>query len=587
MAHIRYLASDELKGRGNNQPELEKAAVYIEKALRRAGLKSFPSVNGYRQFFEITAETKVGQESRLQIGNVTYRLEKDFSLLAFSDQTSGQGEAILCGYGITSADAGYDDYAGKEVRGKVVVVLDGYPRLPEKQDRVALLSDTMSKIVHAKNQGAAALAIVREPQTIPSRAAERMGITAFAVTHQFASALFGVPVDQWTNPHASLKPAELNWRLKIEERRKKVANVIGYIAPNAPAAISHPTLDIPHSRFPIPLSPFPIPDNPQSAFRNPQSRDPQSTIRNPQFPEEWIVVGAHYDHLGLGEKFALDPKAVGQPHNGADDNASGTAGILCLAQAIAARPAPLRRGVIFVTFAGEELGLLGSNYFVKHLPKEAKRVTAMINMDMVGRAQGKIYLGGVGTASEFRDLLKDLHTPLQIEVSQSGLGGSDHMSFTSQGIPSLFFFSGLHSDYHKATDDWQKINASAAMEVLDLVDQVIEKLASSTQPLHFTSVAEPKVAGGGSGYGAYFGSVPDFAQDVKGVRFADVREGSPAQKAGLKAGDVLIKFDSKPIENLYDFTFALRSHMPGDVVEVEVVRGDRTLKAKVTLEKRQ
>ncbi|HEY3132781.1 MAG TPA: M20/M25/M40 family metallo-hydrolase [Acidobacteriota bacterium] len=579
LAHIKYLASDELKGRGNNQPELEKAAGYIEKEFRRSGLKAFPSLNGYRQFFEITAETRVGARSQLKAAGKTFRLDNDFSLLSFSDQVSGETEAVFCGYGIDSADAGYNDYAGKEVRGRVVVVLDGYPKLAEKQERVALLADTNSKIVLAKNQGASALAIVVEhPGVYPSRRAERMGIISFAVTAQLATSLLGAPPDQWNNPHASLSRAPLTWNMQIEEKKKEVANVVGYL-PAAEGAQPET------SRSPNPQSASP---SPHSAIHNPQSaiHNPHSAIHNPQ-SKEWLVVGAHYDHLGLGEKFALDPKALGQPHNGADDNASGTAAVLCLARELASNHSRFQRGIIFVAFAGEELGLLGSGYFVKNLPAEAQHVVAMVNMDMIGRSKGKIYLGGVGTAQEFGALVTSLVTPLKIETSQSGLGGSDHMSFTVRGIPALFFFSGLHSDYHKATDDWQKINVETSMEVLDLVGQAVAKLAASTSPLHFVAVAEAKPAGGGSGYGAYFGSIPDFAQDIKGVRFSDVRQGSPAQKAGLRAGDVLVRFDGKPIENLYDFTFALRSHAPGQTVEVECIRDGKPLKATVTLEKRQ
>ncbi|MBI4456105.1 MAG: M28 family peptidase [Acidobacteria bacterium] len=544
LAHVRYLASDELKGRGNNQPELEKAADYIEHVFRRSGVKAFPSLGGYRQFFEITAEIKVGTGSELRVGERVYQLDKDFSLLSFSDLPAGRSEAVFCGYGIVSADGGYDDYAGKEVEGKVAVVLDGSPQLPQKEHWIAPLADVMSKIVTAKHRKVAALVIVRDPRQSSSRAAERMGIPAFAASPGLASALLGVTPDQFGDPRASFTPASLAWNLQVEEKRKKVANVVGYVAPR-------------------------------------------------RLPDEWVVVGAHYDHLGLGEKFALDPSAIGQPHKGADDNASGTAGVLTLARGIVKEASHLRRGVILVTFAGEELGLLGSAYFVRHVPSEVPRVIAMINMDMIGRSQGKVYLGGVGSAREFGELVKDFTSPLKVEkslkveASQSSLGGSDHMSFTQRGIPALFFFSGLHTDYHKATDDWQKINSESAVQILELVRQVVDKLAASTTELHFVQVAEPRPVGDGSGYGAYFGSVPDFAQEIKGVRFADVRADSPASKAGLQAGDVLVKFAGAAIENLYDFTVALRTHAPGQVIEVECIRGTQTVRAQVTLEARR
>ena len=397
-----------------------------------------------------------------------------------------------------------------------------------------MYSDLLSKIMLAKNQHAAALVLVRDPSHFSSRGAEEMGIPAFAVTQGVAAALLGVDAAQLTNPHVELHPAVLNWDMQIEKQRRRVANVVAYLAPS-------------------PL------------------------------PEEWVVVGAHYDHLGLGERYALDPKAVGQPHNGADDNASGTAGVICLGENFTRRKPAQSRGIVFVTFAGEELGLLGSAHFVEHLPPEIKRVAAMINMDMIGRPHEKIFLGGVGSAGEFPGLIKDLHTELQIEASDTGLGGSDHVSFISHGIPALFFFTGLHADYHKATDDWQKIDVPKALEVLDVARQAVAILTTRQTALHFTKPPEPKSGGGGSGYGAYFGSIPDFGSSVKGVRFSDVNPGSPAQKAGLRGGDTLVKFDGTPIENLYDFTYALRSHAPGQTVEVEYLRDGKLAKASVTL----
>ncbi|MBI3940935.1 MAG: M28 family peptidase [Acidobacteria bacterium] len=544
LAHVKYLASDRLKGRGNNQPELEQAAAYVERILRGAGVKAFPSLKGYRQFFEITAEIQVGGASRLRIGGRDYRLDRDFSLLSFSDQQTGHAEAVYCGYGIASADAGYDDYKGRNVAGKVAVVLDGSPDVAGVRERVTPHADLMSKLMVAKRHGAAAVILVREPRKSLSKAAERMGIPAFAVSPDVVSEMWGVPTQQLSDPHASFAPVSVSWDLRVEEKRKKVSNVVGYVAPRGK-------------------------------------------------PTEWIVVGAHYDHLGLGEKFALDPSAVGQPHPGADDNASGTAGLLSLAGVIAGETSRLHRGIILVAFAGEELGLLGSAYFVNNLPPEVQRVVAMINMDMIGRARGKVYVNGVGSAREFDELVKGLSAPLkveqplQIETSQSSMAGSDHISFTQHGIPSLFFFSGLHGDYHKATDEWHKIDSASAVQVLELVRQAVDKLATSASVLHFVQVVEPRPSGGGSGYGAYFGSVPDFAQEGPGVRFADVRAGSPADKAGMRAGDVLVTFDGQTIENLYDFTFALRRHAPGQAVEVEYVRGGQTAKAVVTLEKRE
>jgi hypothetical protein len=291
----------------------------------------------------------------------------------------------------------------------------------------------------------------------------------------------------------------------------------------------------------------------------------------------------------------MAPSLAGTVHPGADDNASGAAGVLALARWFAARPKP-KRGVLFLAFAGEELGLLGSSYYVNHPTFPMEKAVAMINMDMIGRIRdGKVFIGGAGTGSTLKPMLEDV-TPkydLKPEFSDAaGYGSSDHTSFTAKQVPVLFFFSGLHSDYHKPSDTWDKIDAPATSRLLALIGEVGTRLADSGERPQFVRVKEPTGAqalagsASGSGYGAYFGSIPDFGQTAKGVKFADVREGSPAGKAGLKGGDVLVQFAGKPIDNLYDLTYALRAHKPGDQVLVKVLRDGKEMEVAVTLEKR-
>ena len=213
----------------------------------------------------------------------------------------------------------------------------------------------------------------------------------------------------------------------------------------------------------------------------------------------------------------------------------------------------------------------------------------MLNMDMIGRIrEDKVYVGGVGTGSSFKMLLEDAQSKsgLKLEYSAGGYAASDHTSFVSKHIPALFFFSGLHSDYHKPSDTWEKINASAAARLLELISDVGLQLANASTPPTFVAVVEDKPVGGtgGGGYGPYFGSIPDFGQVERGVRFSDVRPGSPAAKAGLKAGDTLVQFNDKQIKNLYDFTDALRRSKVGDVVQVKVLRDGQELTASVKLE---
>jgi hypothetical protein len=308
-----------------------------------------------------------------------------------------------------------------------------------------------------------------------------------------------------------------------------------------------------------------------------------------------VVVGAHYDHLGMGGESSLAP-GVDAVHPGADDNASGTAGVLELARLLAPEHGQLKRGILFMDFAGEELGLLGSAEWVKEPTRPLQKAVAMINMDMIGRIKDdKVYIGGVGTGSTLKPILEKAQkdsvengSPFKIEYSAGGYSASDHTSFVSKKIPVLFFFSGLHSDYHKPSDTWEKINGPSAAKLLDLIGDVALQLASAAEPPAFQTVVEEKPPGGdGRGYGPYFGSIPDFGETVNGVKFADVKPGSPAAKAGLKAGDILIQFGEKPIKNLYDFTDALRRSKIGDVVEVKVLRDGQPVTASVKLEQRK
>jgi len=256
----------------------------------------------------------------------------------------------------------------------------------------------------------------------------------------------------------------------------------------------------------------------------------------------------------------------------------------------------LQRGILFASFAGEELGLLGSADWVKEPTLPLDKAVAMINMDMIGRIKDdKVYIGGVGTGSNFKSLLEQEQAkfPFKIEYSAGGYSASDHTSFVAKKIPVLFFFSGLHADYHKPSDTWGKINATDAARLLDFVDDIAVQLDAEQQRTAFVTVVDDHAgdhttSGGGGGYGPYFGSIPDFGQEEEsGVKFSDVRPGSPAAKAGFKAGDVLVQFGAAPIKNLYDFTDALRRSKIGDEVEVKVLRDGKPITATVKLEQRK
>jgi hypothetical protein len=294
---------------------------------------------------------------------------------------------------------------------------------------------------------------------------------------------------------------------------------------------------------------------------------------DPERRDELVIIGAHYDHLGRGPFGSLEPDA-NEIHNGADDNASGVAALLETADRLAHRQPPAR-SILFIAFTGEEFGLLGSAHFTRTPTVSLDRAVAMLNMDMVGRlGSGPLIVYGVDTATEWEELVSGAAAELGLEVAfnGSGYGPSDHTSFYSADIPVLHFFTNVHSEYHKPSDDWELIDVEGLFSVSALVAGVAERVAERPSRLTLQRIEAPPPAAREGGYGAYLGTVPDFAPVDFGVRLSGVRAGSPAEQAGMQKGDVLIRFDGEEIKDLYVFTDALRSHAPGDTVEIVVLR---------------
>lgn len=311
---------------------------------------------------------------------------------------------------------------------------------------------------------------------------------------------------------------------------------------------------------------------------------------------ETVVVGAHYDHLGRGGEGSLSPNETGTVHNGADDNASGTAVLLEAARALADGPT-LQHTVLFLAFSGEERGLWGSAHYVESPLRPLDGTVAMLNLDMVGRVRdGKLTVFGTGTAEEWQDVLERVGGPLELQLVPDGFGSSDHSSFYARGIPVLHFFSGTHPEYHRTGDDWELINAEGLAQVTDLVSGVVETLSSPARPVALTPVegagnphgAPGEAAGDGesvrSGFNVRLGTIPDYSQESGGMRITGVRDDSPAARAGLQSGDVIVRMGDRTIDDVYSYMYALQAHEPGDVVEVEVLRDGSRRTFTVTLE---
>jgi aminopeptidase YwaD len=569
LQHVTYLASDALKGRGDGSPELDQAADYIARQFQEIGLKPAGGNNTYFQNFEITTGAQLGKNNALQIAGTNLRIDQDFIPILFSNTGQFDGPLIFAGYGITAPEYKYDDYTGIDAKDKIVVVFEHEPQEDDPKsvflgkDFTAHASFT-NKAINARLHGARGIVFITEPSheaddlgpTERQVEESDMGIPAVHVKRDFVMKPFTAAgkdlaalqkaIDKDLQPQ-SFEPMGLRAHIATEvtRNRKSVKNVVGAIEGSDPA-----------------------------------------------LKDQWIVIGAHYDHLGLGNRNSLAPSLIGQVHHGADDNASGTAGVIELARLASASKPQWKRSVLFMAFAGEEIGLLGSSYFVNHPTVPLMNIDAMLNMDMIGRMTNqRLFVGGIGTSPSLKSDLEQLDkdTGIDINFSESGYGSSDHTSFNAKKIPVLFFFSGLHTDYHKPSDTADKINADGAVKILSLVYRLAGQLAMEPQKLAYTEVKEPIPAGrgGGRGYGPYFGSVPDFRDDIKGVLFSDVQNNSPAAKAGFKAGDLMVEFDGKTIQTLNDYAYALRSKKPGDVVSVTVKRKDQDIKTSVTLEARR
>jgi len=579
---VKYLASDKFKGRGDGTKELDEAAAYLAKRFRKFGLQPAGDNRTYLQHFMMTVGAKLGQNNSLTYENgatrKTLALQQDFIPFSFSADGSFQAPLVFAGYGITAPDLNYDDYTGIDVKDKIVIVLRHEPQENDEKsvfagNQLTTHAAVVNKAINAKNHGAVGLILVNDVDNHPREADELIRFGTLAGPEEMKLAALQVKaaqVDEWLKPSGkslaalrqaidrdlsnhsfALHPSQrVVLSVDVERIRRQVANVVG-VLPGHDAKLN----------------------------------------------KQAIVIGAHYDHLGLGDEHSLAPRLIGQVHPGADDNASGTSGLLELAEGLAQHNPKPARTTVFIAFAGEETGLLGSSFYVQHPAVPLSQTITMLNLDMIGRVtKNRLYVGGTGTSPGFKKLLEEANKSLpsggfEFSFSASAYGASDHMSFTTHGIPALFFFSGLHADYHKPSDTWQKIDPASGAKVVELVANIARELDALPDKPQYVRVAEPvspAMAGGGGGYGAYFGSVPDFgAAEHGGVKFADVREGSPASKAGFEAGDVLVEFDGKKIDNLYDFSYALRARKPGDKVIATVVRDGERITREVTLEARK
>ncbi len=565
--HVKFLSSDQLSGRKTGEQGNREAAEYIASEFKRYGLQPAGTEGKYFQEFPFLASVKQGKNSKLVLHvenkEYDYKIDDEFNLQSVSTDTSLSTSLVFAGYGITADSLHYDDYAGIDVMNKIAVILRYTPEGSKNDSRFYLYSALMKKIFNAREHGAAGVILVVGPLD-----AEKPKLMQFEYMES-ANAGIAVMSMRWDILDSLFHAANRNLRT-IQQGINDTRKPNSFLIENAKADIQTQV-----------LKEYSTSSNILGLLQG----------NDPQLSQEFLIIGAHMDHLGMGGKGSLASDTVAI-HHGADDNASGTAGLLEAAQYLASHREQLKRSILFIGFSGEEMGLLGSNYYTKNPTFPIDHTVAMLNMDMVGRlTDSALVVEGMGTSPEWETIVKrNNKDSLKVKLKPDGFGPSDHASFYAKDLPVMFFFTNLHNDYHRPSDTWDKINYSGEETVVRFVARIATDIANVPTKPAFTKAAVSSMAGMGGdrqGVRVSLGVVPDYAEDVVGMKISGTRPGSAAEKAGLKGGDVIISFGAKTIKNIYDFTYLLGEYKPGDEVAIIIKRDTTEITLKAILEARK
>ena len=641
---VTYLASDALEGRRTGTPGATEAARYIAAEFKRLGLRPGPPSGGqtaYLQPFPYVSKVDLGKDNLFFVNPgkaddiAQFRVAEDWMPLGFSSNASVKStQIVFAGYGISSAELKYNDYAVSNARERVAIVFAGTPDGDNPHGQFAQAGQLRFKTAAARAAGARALLIVSDEEKLTD---DRMSRLSYDNAGEA-----GIPVAVMS-PRLARKILTLG-SLDDYRAAADVRLVATHVATGQPTSV----VQIPKE---LALRSAPVTPKLDFTVNVVRRQSPSFNVvgvlpgSDPKLKDEAIVIGAHYDHLGRGGEGSLAPRS-GEIHHGADDNASGVAGLLELARTLSlAQTAKPRRTIVFIAFSGEEEGLLGSDYYVNHPLVPLANTVAMINMDMIGRLQdSKLIIGGIGTATDWRKMIDqensqenmrmaarnalndsaaatvkvkldpresadgmpivlgsngrpivvaepgrlplELATPFTLTLNEDGYGPSDHSSFYSKQIPVLFFWTGTHDDYHKPSDTADKINYAGEARIVAFVKRIILNLDKSDKRPTYT-VAKSDSQGRSTGFRVYLGTIPNYADSSDGLLLDGVRDASPAAKAGLKAGDKIVKIAGHDVKNVYDYTYALSEMKGGQEYEIEVVRGGERLKLKITPESRK
>jgi hypothetical protein len=564
---VDFLASEELAGRMTGSDGARQAADYLAAQLQRAGLQPGGDQGTFFQEFEFSAGVRVLPSENsllLQTNEGTasaFAVEKDFSPLAFSGNGSVSGEVVFAGYGLRvpgKEGKGYNSYAGLDVKDKIVLVLRYVPEDVSTERRADLnrYAGLRYKALIAREHGAKALLVVTGPNS--PGAGELVSIAfdpgmtdsaipAASISLDTADALFAAAGKNLKviqsqldgeNPHADsgfvVPGVTVKLTTAVERIRKTDRNVIGILPPSDSTAGATP---------------------------------------------QYLLVGAHYDHLGHGEVGAMNRKGEETGiHYGADDNASGAAVVLAMAQIFAEQRknnSGHERGIIFAFWSGEEIGLIGSSFYAEHSKVLLAQITAYLNFDMVGRLRdNRLNIQGIGSSSIWKRLLEkgNVAAGFQLILQEDPYLPTDSTAFYLKEVPFINFFTGSHDDYHRPTDRADTLNYEGLERITHFACTLASDLADAATRPDFVKVDGRTPNGMRENLRVYIGSIPDYTTESEGVKLAGVRGDSPADRAGLKSGDVIVEFAGQKITNIYDYTYALDSAKIGQPVKVVIQR---------------
>ncbi len=554
--HIAFLASETLEGRKPGTAGGHAAASYIVDQLRRLRVQLLGE-DGY-QYFEVVIDVEAGEGNRLRVGDFQGTAGIDFIPLSFSENAALSAPVTFAGYGfdIESDSITWRDYDSVDVSGRWVMLLFGDPEIERMDSPFVAHSAPRQKVLKAKDEGAGGVLFVSGPSYDEKdelsslsydQSPSSSGLPVLHISRKIADRLLRAnstsiatleeELIRQRRPSSFSLEVTLTAEAEVVKKKATTQNVVALL-PGGDAALK----------------------------------------------DQYVVLGAHYDHLGFGGAGSgsrrPDTSAV---HNGADDNASGVAAILEIFERFAEGGTAPGRSIVFAAFAAEEMGLLGSKYFVDNPPVHLDSIICMINLDMVGRLNEttkSVSVGGTGTAAGLSDLVQSRAASygLNASLSPEGLGPSDHASFYAEDIPVLFLSTGAHDDYHTPDDDVEGINIQGEKEIADFVYDVAADFADRREPLVFQEAGPKQRPSVRRRFRVTLGIMPDFTSTEKnGLRVNAVTVDRPAYRAGIKKGDIIVEMEGRTVADIYEYMYRLGEFESGQRISVAVLRGSEKL----------